>query len=392
MTKKYLGWVILGTAALLAPVNVRAQEVQPAQDIGTATPPELRDFRLDTPPPEAAPETAPETAPQAAPQPSAQNPQPASSQPQPAPNQRSAGNLPTAREPVLRTDTPADTLTAPSAPVTVAPADESDRSNSPPDILPEKADNGIDDEAGPLVTDGGIGNSAIWAGAALALLLALVGITLLVRRKQNGTTPAREIQLPPQQPSPPARLDRSKPVTAPPPPKQAPTAAPLPSIPDPVFAEYKPEAAQLSIASLSVTGKLTIINRGQIAIENLLMRSHMMSAQTGQQEAIAAFHNAKESGSSQSLGSLAAGERIDAVIEIRQPRTELSTFRWTEREFVAPIILINLSGKAGDSTVDLQLSHLIGREGSDSSARMKPLPIDRGPKRFTGVSARPIIA
>ncbi|MBK9003301.1 MAG: hypothetical protein IPM41_05400 [Sphingomonadales bacterium] len=100
----------------------------------------------------------------------------------------------------------------------------------------------------------------------------------------------------------------------------------------------------------------------------------------------------KSAGSLQALGSLATGERIDAVIEIRLPRNELESFRWTEREFVAPIILFNLSGLAKDENIEVRLAQLIGREGNRTSARMKPLAVDRGPKRFTGISARPLFA
>lgn len=157
-------------------------------------------------------------------------------------------------------------------------------------------------------------------------------------------------------------------------------------------AEFRPESAQLSIASLTITGTLTLVNKSKAVIEGLVLRSQMISAQDGQNEAIAAFHASKGAGSMQQIGSLAAGERIDAVIEIRLPRNELASFRWTEREFVAPIVLLNLLGHADGADVEVRLSRLIGREGSGATPRMKPLAIDRGPKRFTGVSARPILA
>ena len=118
----------------------------------------------------------------------------------------------------------------------------------------------------------------------------------------------------------------------------------------------------------------------------------MISAQDGQREAVAAFHSDRGAGSIQPFGDLAAGERIDATIEIRLPRTELSSFRWTEREFVAPIVLIHLSGSADGEPVEIQITQLIGREGTGQSDRMQPLPIDRGPKRFSGIAARPVFA
>lgn len=159
-----------------------------------------------------------------------------------------------------------------------------------------------------------------------------------------------------------------------------------------IEARFEPSAAQLSIASLTVTGRLVVENRLPVAIDNLMLRSQMISAQTGQAEAIAAFHADKAAGSVQMLGNLAPGERIDATIEIRLPRAELASFRWTEREFIAPIVLINIAGVGDATPVEARLSQLIGRESEGRSARMKPLPVDRGPKRFSEIGARPVFA
>ena len=59
MTKSCKGWVLVGTAILLVPAPALAQDTGSPQDIGTTTPPELRDFRLDTPPPRPAPQQTP---------------------------------------------------------------------------------------------------------------------------------------------------------------------------------------------------------------------------------------------------------------------------------------------------------------------------------------------
>jgi hypothetical protein len=388
MTKNLQGRVIAGAAALLTPAMLLAQDAGGSPNIGTSTPPELRDFRLDTPPPRPALEqNPPQPSPEVAPTTSA----PAT---RPAVSERNA--------PIKAQPRPTDRSTAPSqsetAPPEVTPSVAAEpaigdalTSSTDPVIPPEIAgsDNAqtaspIEEKAAPL--------NIVWLGAAIAALCALIAAALLFRRRKSWARRSREVAIPLQQPSPPARLDKPKPLATSPLPPILPTKLATRPSPEQVFAEFKPEAAQLGIASLSVTGRLTIINRGQLPIDNLLMRSHMISAQNGQQEAIAAFHEANGDGSLQSLGSLAAGERIDAVIEIRQLRTELSTFRWTEREFVAPIILINLAGEIEDAPVEVRLSQLIGREGDGTTLRMKPLPIDRGPKRFTGVSARPLFA
>jgi hypothetical protein len=230
-----------------------------------------------------------------------------------------------------------------------------------------------------------------WAAIAAALLATLTAAFFFWRRRQSPEEPQPEHdweqQLPMLQPSPPARLDRPKAAET-----KASGRAPAQPSAAILSVAFEPTVAQLSIASLTVTGKLTVENRGTSPATGLALRSQMISAQDGQKEAIEAFHANLGDGEIQPLGEMAAGERIDAIIEIRLPRAELHAFRWTEREFVAPIVLINVAGQMGDRLVEGRLSQLIGREGELSSPRMKPLAIDRGPKRFSGVSARPVFA
>lgn len=384
MEKAGKGWAMIGAAALLAPTPTFAQDTAAPADVGTSTPPELRDFRLDSPPPRPAPEPRPsQPEPEAAPLPVTSEAPP-----------RNTATRQQARLPVQ------GTTARPEAPPTAPPANIETDATPPPDtveatpaapaIPAAKLASGEAPEAQPAIKAGAWRDWLSWIGAALALLAALAAAHFVRRRKRARAGDG--FAAPEQQPSPPARLDNRKPErAAPQPPAVDPTASELP-VTTPVVAEFKPESAQLSIASLAVTGTLAVHNRSNAPVTDLCMRSHMISAQVGQHEAIAAFHAEKGAGSVQSLGTLGVGERIDAVIEIRLPRSELAAFRWTDREFVAPILLINLSGHSGATDVEVRLSQLIGRAGSDASARMKPLAVDRGPKRFTGISARPLFA
>lgn len=388
MTKRFKGWAMVLAAAVMSTSVAYAQEGGTGQDIGTGTPPELRDFRLDAPPPRSAPQ-------QSAPQPVVTAPSPAESPITPSTPRaeqrptasRSAAALPkrtpdtqsggeataevVASPATVAADDPANAIDSAipaigvdtSAPVASAPADAQPLAATPPWLWPV-------------------------AGGMLAILAASVWFFVRRKRRASASEPVAFAE-PVPQPSPPARLDTPRPA--------GPPAAPrAPNHPeqstDPVSAQFTPTSAQLSIASLSVTGILAIKNQTRTPVSGLILRSHMISAQDGQREAVAAFHSDRGAGSIQPLGDLAAGERIEATIEIRLPRTELSSFRWTEREFVAPIVLIHLSGSADGEPVEIQITQLIGREGIGQSDRMQPLPIDRGPKRFSGIAARPVFA
>ncbi|MBK6708363.1 MAG: hypothetical protein IPG54_13120 [Sphingomonadales bacterium] len=385
MTKSCKGWVLVGTAILLVPAPALAQDTGSPQDIGTTTPPELRDFRLDTPPPRPAPQQTPP------------QPETSATTPPPADRQQTAPERSAASEPQRRS--PAPQAERHPQPVADTAATETPLQDVPESVIdaapPAIADSLPEAEAAPVAAGDSTSEAQFpapfWIGVAIAALLAALASALWRRRKLQAHA-EQAAELPILQPSPPARLEKRTPPVAPPLPKQPASQSPVPDSKASMDAAFKPQTAQLSIASLSITGTLTLVNRGDAPVDQLLLRSHMISAQTGQQDAIAAFHHSKSAGSLQALGSLATGERIDAVIEIRLPRNELESFRWTEREFVAPIILFNLSGLAKDENIEVRLAQLIGREGNRTSARMKPLAVDRGPKRFTGISARPLFA
>jgi hypothetical protein len=399
MTKRFKGRAVaIGLAAML-PAALFAQANDPGQDLESSTPPELRDFRLDQPPPGPGPEQVPS---QPTPQPILVEPPPAVPTTEAPPSRdpvaitrtKAAPSSDTrprgARAPTAAQDNAARLETSPALPSVNETANANPGEPiSAPDMAPTSAEPAASPSTVPALDDQWLA----WAFGAAALLAAMFAAVFVWGRRRQSDSPEEQAfdfdQLVPTiQPSPPARLDRSKPAE---PKALRPTAQEHAARPT-LSVTFQPTAAQLSIASLTITGKLTVENCGNGPATGLALRSQMISAQDGQKEAIEAFHSNLGDGEIQPLGEMAAGERIDAIIEIRLPRAELHAFRWTEREFVAPIVLINVAGQIGKQPVEGRLSQLIGREGEMSSPRMKPLAIDRGPKRYTGVSARPVFA
>lgn len=395
MVKRVKGWKAMMPWATMLPAALWAQTNNLDQDVGTGTPPELRGFRLDQPQPRPEPEQAP--------------PQPTPTQIEPTPT------LPAAGAPAPRATRTLDaTEVAPSSlgrsraeehqksadgasakretlPALPPAGTEIDAVSEAAVVASNAASTAAQTPASPSATQTLDGDWLIWGGGAAALLAMLIAAFFALRRRRSGKPENEDLvlarQIPALQPSPPTRLDEAKSAEP-----LEPGSSPPPSGASILSVAFAPTAAQLSIASLTITGKLTVENHGNATATNLALRSQMISAQDGQREAIETFHSNLGDGEIQSLGEMAAGERIDAIIEIRLPRTELQAFRWTGREFVAPIVLINVSGQMGTRAVEAQLSQLIGRQGEESSPRMKPLAIDRGPKRYSGVSARPVFA
>jgi hypothetical protein len=153
---------------------------------------------------------------------------------------------------------------------------------------------------------------------------------------------------------------------------------------------FVPQNAQLSLANLTISGRLSLKNISNGPLRDISVRTTMISAHEGQNEIIRQFHADHSYGHRETIGDMKAGEEIALSIEIQQPRRELSEFDWQERRFMAPIVLINLSGKGPDGKETCQLSCLIGRESAPATQRMKPFHTDRGPRRFEGLAFHPV--
>ena len=166
MTKSLQGRVIAGAAALLAPAMLFAQDTGGSPNIGTSTPPELRDFRLDTPSPRPAPEqNPPQPSPEVAPTTSAPATRPAVSernaptQAQPRPTDRSAAPRHNETPPSeVRPTVTAEPVTGDAPTVSTDPV-------IPPEIAGSdnaQAATPIEEKSAPL--------NIVWLGAAIAAL------------------------------------------------------------------------------------------------------------------------------------------------------------------------------------------------------------------------------
>jgi hypothetical protein len=361
------GWM---TAALLA-AGFGLPAI--AQDAVPESPPELKDFRLDKPPPrEKAPEAPPPVTPAPAPQPTIETPRaetPAPQRPKPkaepvaapkaqteetaAPTTEPVADSPAASEPAL---TPGPLVAPDAAPP--ATAAEPVASNPYPDIM----------QYWPI---------------GLALLSALLGFAAF--RLWRGRAKPLEADDEPAwlaaEVEPQADAHTPRPMTP----------TPIRPAPAKITASFDPSDARLSIANLTITGRLRVRYDGKKPLESLKLRNMVISACDGQKDIIDAFHANPAVGDVESLGPVAPGEEIDLTLELQVPREALQAFDWRERRFVAPIVLINLGSDDG-STAAYQISCVVGQEGDPLSPRMQPIPIDRGPKRFEALRFRPIAA
>ena len=413
-----------------------------AQEDVISNPPELRDFKLEPDKPKPTPQPLPQPS---APLPSSGQTPPASRTPttsppqgstaQPAPevvtrraapptNRRAAGQTPrpvrrsslTATPPATTTDDPA--VAAPLDTATQSPAD-----NGSTQPLPSETA----EPAAAVQSSWSIWSLFLWLLVGAGLIGALV---LLLRSRRRTAVPelSKTAHAPPPRPSPQPLLEpetapdgtinaapeslpdialqrrpaneaanideaprKTEPVipdfllNEPPPAKQPPSDRPQLEV------GFVPLKAMISLANLTITGELRIINAGNAPAKSLIVRAAIISASAAQNDEITAFHNDK-SRAGEELGEAATGERLATEIELKIPLHELISYPMKDRRLFVPIMLANIVyiwGEDGESD-EARLSCLIGREATPAASKMAPFWLDLGPRSIASLGQRPL--
>lgn len=375
-----------------------------AQDAMPQTPPELRDFRLD--PQNAEPAEPPQTK-----TPVIELPDVSVAEPTPTPS-TSKARPPFKPKPAAPTANPQSNQ---SAPLPAAATDV-------PQVAPTVPENEIQPAPSSQVAtpteDGGFDPAKLnwWliaTGLGLAAV-ALLGLGAWTRRRKHQVAvfdkedapvfvsevladtrieDAHVIVQEPQDAPPPMPLPVSAAVPA-----IAPEIAQLIAKPAPANAKrpeldisFVPKKAVVSMANLTISGEIRIINQGKAAAKSMRLRSIIISASEMQEDVIAAFHTDKVPLFSEELGEAGAGERIGMEVELSIPLSELRSYPLGDRRLFVPIVLANLDYDWGKSGHDVaKLAALIGREATPPTPKMGPLRLDLGPRSFTPLGQRPV--
>jgi hypothetical protein len=348
------GVLVMATGAMWVALPATAQDTVPE------TPAELRDFRLDTPPAPAA------KVPESAPPPVNPQAQAAQSATPPSTIKPRPKAVPTVKTPTAKRlpDATAATTITPDAPATTAPS-LSDPAASDAPILPA---NGAPDWLATAIR--------LWPLLAICLAIVLGWFVIRFWRNRGRGMFAKGDDAAEHKAAIPAQNSATGP------------AAPANTQPS-LNASFEPSSARLSLANLTVTGRLRIYYNGTKPLQSLRLRNQVISACEGQWAMIEAFHQDADAGRVDILGAAQPGEEIILTLELQVPRDALQAYDWRARRFIAPILLLNLT--ADDPAVPPYHSNcLIGQESEPLSARMRPLPVDRGPKYFGALRFRPI--
>lgn len=358
-----------------------------AQEMVTETPPELRDFRLDTPRAQPQPETPP--APNAEPVVAAPPPV-VRTQPEIRP--AAATGLKQQRVVTPRRDT------APVGPTPVNPA-TTEPGATPAEVLPPPEEQPVSSQAAPVVIAEAGGDKPplpYWQiAAALAVLGLLAAIAFWLRRRRAS---APEYAAGDSDIEPEAIRTLAPAPASPPTPSIAPVAAvridteanrePAISI------QFVPEKATITFATLTIKGQLRVNNEGKANAQDMQLRAGLISASHQQQEATRQFFGTAHDITPNPMGNAKAGETVGMDLELSVPLSEMHSFTLGEQRMLVPILLATIEYRGNDQTVPhrTEIACMIGRESTPPRAKMGPLRLDLGPRSFAPLGTRPLYA
>lgn len=341
-----------------------------AQDAVPETPPELRDFRLDPERPPSQPQPQPEVQPP----PVVPTVEPEASAAQPQAERAAASRGRDIEQPTGASAPEANLAPEPSTEV----ESEAQREIVAPTetvVMPPTTD------AAPAPTPSS--NSLWWQVAAvLAAALTVLGGWLLFRRRRKGGADNEQREA--------MNAVRPEPASIPPlaPARPVIVVAKRPQM----SLEFVPEKATLGFSSLTLKGRLQLVNNGDGAASDLQLRLAMISANQRQNETIAAFTGGSIPVEPKSLGEAKAGERLALDIEMAVQVSELDSYMIGDKKIFVPIMLANLAYSWNGGTDDVTMAWMVGRESAPLQEKMGPLRLDLGPRSFSPLGQRPVYA
>lgn len=147
---------------------------------------------------------------------------------------------------------------------------------------------------------------------------------------------------------------------------------------------FRPTRVGFNMLSATAEGELTIVNEGDVSVDDLRVRTALLGAHAGQDADLAAFLAEPIGRPDVPPFALAPGEARTVRVLAAAPRASLKTMVAAERPMFVPVLAVNLRGGAGGTAQ----AFAIGAERVDS-AKLAPFWLDVPDRAYTAVAARP---
>ena len=238
-----------------------------------------------------------------------------------------------------------------------------------------------------------------WIAAALGALAAVFAVVWLLRRRKR----AEEISEPEspftdEAEAPPSLAPAPQPTPASPVP---PTAAPAPrsaasKSSDRPWIDIGLEVrnARLSLMGATIGYSLTLHNRGTKAADDILIRTLIANADTGQQALLQQFFAGSTGLPTHSVVSIPPGESHSLTGELRLLSDQIAPVKMGDRALLIPLIALDAQYRWTDPATSAIGSgrtgraFIVGQEKTPPADRLAPFRLDLGPRQFRAPGSR----
>ncbi|CAN5469136.1 hypothetical protein BH10PSE12_BH10PSE12_15950 [soil metagenome] len=236
----------------------------------------------------------------------------------------------------------------------------------------------------------------------IGLIVALIagGLALLVRRRRPAQdAPFEETDIPTAAPAPRSAAKAPAPVAPAPP---APAATPVP-IPVPAAKMERPRAglsiafyplsARNTLVAVTIGYRLVLHNDGEDAIEAISIAAILANADSGQEQALAAFFAAAPELPTHQVARIEPGADMVLTGELRLDHAAIEPIRINEQSLLIPVIAFSAHyGWAQDGRGYSGAAFILGQESDPPRPRMAPFRLDQGPRQYRSVGSRPALS
>lgn len=151
--------------------------------------------------------------------------------------------------------------------------------------------------------------------------------------------------------------------------------------------EFQPIRAGILNGKPTVELQLTVRNPGPDSAGNIRVRPGLISASPDQDRVVEAFHAPVSTASAFEPFGLEPGEERALQMRLDMPPETVHIVTLTDRPMFVPIVLIDLSWRAGLSVKRMGADFMVGVASSQND-RLGPIWLDRGERMHEDITAR----
>jgi hypothetical protein len=156
---------------------------------------------------------------------------------------------------------------------------------------------------------------------------------------------------------------------------------------------FHPVSARNTLVAVTIGYRLVLHNDGETAVEDISVAAIIANAQSGQEQALAAFFAAAPEAPLHRIDRIEAGADRVLTGELRLDHEAIAPIQIDERSLLIPVIAFSAHyGWAQDGRGYSGAAFILGQESDPPRERMAPFRLDQGPRLYRSVGSRPALS